>query len=215
MWTRSLALAGLCAALSAVLPQDPPGGGILPSEDALALLQTLSSREFEDTANAFGGGTWTVGKLVVIPNPLTSRSKGPLVSISQGAREEWLPVERDGDIAYLDFLVRGEWHGELDRARSRANRAVWAGRRWVRPAKRFGLPIALENGFVPNAATAISIAQAIWHPIYGKFGHEPKAGRDGDVWRVDGTLPDGVRGGVPTAWIDRHTGRVLGVQHTQ
>ena len=73
------------------------------------------------------------------------------------------------------------------------------------------------EGLVPDAATAIRIAVAVWEPIYG---HEaiareaPYAAalKDG-VWHVEGQLPEGWIGGVALADIARTDGRVLRVSH--
>ena len=78
-------------------------------------------------------------------------------------------------------------------------------------------------GYVPNAATAVRIAEAVWLPIYGE--HELRSERPfvaelrGEVWHVRGTLPPpphpgwSVLGGTAIAEIDRRTGRVLRISH--
>jgi len=76
------------------------------------------------------------------------------------------------------------------------------------------------NGFVPDAATATRIAEAVWIPIYGA---EPiakekpfKATLKGDVWTVTGKdLPPGTVGGVAEAEISKRDGRILRVIHGQ
>jgi hypothetical protein len=73
-----------------------------------------------------------------------------------------------------------------------------------------------NNGFVPDAETAIRVAEAIWLPIYGKGIYQRKpfvAHLNGDVWVVEGSLPKGVLGGVPLAEISKSDGRVLRVTH--
>lgn len=74
-----------------------------------------------------------------------------------------------------------------------------------------------EKGFVPDESTAVKIAEAIWLPIYGKDIYELRPFRgqlQGDsVWFVSGTLPKGMDGGVPYAWILRKDCRVIGVGH--
>ena len=79
------------------------------------------------------------------------------------------------------------------------------------------LPWTPEKGFVPDERTAIKIAEAIWMPIYGKsiYDKRPFCGQlMGDsVWVVVGTLPKGMKGGVPLAWINKKDGRIIGVSH--
>jgi hypothetical protein len=74
-----------------------------------------------------------------------------------------------------------------------------------------------EKGFVPDAQTAISIAEAVWIPIYGESkikGEAPfKATLSGDTWTVWGSLPPGVLGGTAVAKISRTDGRILGITH--
>ena len=83
------------------------------------------------------------------------------------------------------------------------------------PAKHNVVP---KDGYVPNAETAITIAVAVWVPIYGSeniAGQKPyKAtlGADG-VWVVTGSLPKGWLGGVALAEIAKSDGRVLRVSH--
>lgn len=74
-----------------------------------------------------------------------------------------------------------------------------------------------DDGYVPDAKTAIKIAVAVWEPIYGDqqiAGEKPYHAqlKDG-VWTVEGSLPDGWRGGVAIAKIAKSDGRVLLVIH--
>ncbi len=70
---------------------------------------------------------------------------------------------------------------------------------------------------MPDAATAIKIAEAVWTPIYG----EEKLKRERPftaqlvkgVWIVQGTLPEGWLGGTAYAEISKETGCVLNVTH--
>lgn len=79
-----------------------------------------------------------------------------------------------------------------------------------------------EAGFVPDQATAVRIAEAVWIPIYGEGIVEQRPYRaslvDG-VWRVAGTLhcPGGgiCTGGTAYAEISRDDGRILFVIHGQ
>jgi len=75
-----------------------------------------------------------------------------------------------------------------------------------------------SKGFVPDAATAIRIAEAVWIPIYGevKIAKEKpfKVTLRGDVWTVTGKdLPPGSAGGVAEADISKRDGRILRVIH--
>ena len=76
------------------------------------------------------------------------------------------------------------------------------------------------NGFVPDAATAARIAEAVWIPIYGaeQIAKEKpfKTSLKGDVWTVTGKdLPAGTLGGVAEAEISKRDGRILRVIHGQ
>src|SRR5438045_9780190 len=68
------------------------------------------------------------------------------------------------------------------------------------------------DGFVPDAGTAISIARAVWLPIYGAKqidDEKPyKATLSGEVWTVTGSLPRGFSGGVAGIEISKRDGRV-------
>ena len=74
-----------------------------------------------------------------------------------------------------------------------------------------------EGGYVPDAKTAIAIAVAVWGPIYGDdkiAAEQPYHARlNGNVWVVEGSLPEGWRGGVAVAEIAKDDGRVLRVSH--
>ena len=74
-----------------------------------------------------------------------------------------------------------------------------------------------ENGYVPNEETAISIAIAIWNPIYGKERIAKKSPynaklTDG-IWYITGSLPKNHLGGVPEIEINQQTGQILRVSH--
>jgi hypothetical protein len=74
-----------------------------------------------------------------------------------------------------------------------------------------------NDNFVPDAETARKIAEAIWLPIYGKQIYEDtpfiaKLNRS-DVWVVEGTLKDGLAGGVPYIEIEKNDCKILKVSH--
>ena len=74
------------------------------------------------------------------------------------------------------------------------------------------------EGFVPNAETAIRIAEAVWLPIYGEdiYDKQPfiaEYNKFFGYWAVRGTLPEGSLGGVPEAQIRKRDGKVMFVIH--
>ena len=78
------------------------------------------------------------------------------------------------------------------------------------------------KGFVPDSATAVRIAEAIWIPIYGTeqiaAEHPIVAVLHGDTWTVTGSLPkpapgSEMAGGVAEAEIAKQDGRILRVSH--
>ena len=73
------------------------------------------------------------------------------------------------------------------------------------------------SGYVPDEATAIKIAMAVWEPIYGTdkiAGEKPFHAtlRDG-VWMVEGTLPKGYSGGTAIGEISKDDGRIIRISH--
>ena len=76
------------------------------------------------------------------------------------------------------------------------------------------------GGFVPDSATAVRIAVAVWVPIYGDsliMSEQPFVAtlKDG-VWTVTGTLSrQHTQGGVAIARISKRDGRILFVKHSQ
>ncbi len=75
-----------------------------------------------------------------------------------------------------------------------------------------------QAGFVPDEATAIKIAEAVWTPIYGdilKDGRPFHAKLIGDVWHIEGSMPKDALGGVAEAEIAKADGKILRVSHGQ
>ncbi len=76
-----------------------------------------------------------------------------------------------------------------------------------------------KEGFVPDAATAMKIAEAVWTPIYGEkeiAEQKPfRATLKEDVWTVLGSFnhPPSWSGGVAVAEISKTTGQILRVSH--
>jgi hypothetical protein len=83
------------------------------------------------------------------------------------------------------------------------------------------------RGFVPDSATAVAVAVAVWTPIYGAVqiaSERPYRARlRAGVWTVEGSLPfrvvngDTLRvpGGVAVAEIVRRDARILRVSHSR
>lgn len=104
----SLLLVSICCGCSALVGTDPPPPGYVgtvPGAKGQFALSELVGKTFEDHAGAFGGGAWTVGPFGVVPNPVSE--KGPVVKLTQGGNERWLPIETDGDVADLTMRVTG------------------------------------------------------------------------------------------------------------
>lgn len=81
----------------------PPGYvGAVPGARGQFALSELQGKTFVDSTGALGGGEWIVGPFGVVPNPVSE--KGPVVRLSRGGDERWLPIETDGDVA--DFVKR-------------------------------------------------------------------------------------------------------------
>ena len=74
------------------------------------------------------------------------------------------------------------------------------------------------QGYVPDAATAIKIAVAVWEPIYGVEQISKQkpfvAALANGVWKVQGSLPKQyTRGGVAEAEISKDDGKILRISH--
>ena len=75
------------------------------------------------------------------------------------------------------------------------------------------------EGYVPDAETAIRMAEVIWLPIYGEgiYNKQPFVAEYNvffGYWTVKGTLPEGILSGVPEARIRKRDGKILFVLHT-
>lgn len=74
-----------------------------------------------------------------------------------------------------------------------------------------------QGGFVPDAATAIHIAEAVLTPVYGeekiKSERPFKATLREGVWTVEGSLPEGWLGGVAVVEISKKDGCILRMSH--
>lgn len=82
-----------------------------------------------------------------------------------------------------------------------------------------------KGGFVPNAEVAVTFAEAVLAPVYGKqtvASERPfKATLRRNVWIVQGKVPCvGTRdavcpGGAGEVWISKRTGQILYMTHLQ
>jgi hypothetical protein len=73
-----------------------------------------------------------------------------------------------------------------------------------------------DVGYVPNAETAMKIAEAVWIPIYGIGVLEKRPLRVrlvDEVWVVEGSVQKPMPGGVPLANISKRTGEILRISH--
>jgi hypothetical protein len=86
----------------------------------------------------------------------------------------------------------------------------------ARGPHRQALPV---NGVVPDEATAVKIAEAIWPPIFGKDEIDKfrpyHAQLMNGVWTVYGTLKRGSRGGTPQLRMRKQDAKVLEIWHSQ
>ncbi len=76
-----------------------------------------------------------------------------------------------------------------------------------------------SQGFVPNAETAIAVAKAVATPVLGatEVNEELplRAGLKDGVWTVIGTFKGAGQGGELVVQIDKKTGKILSLFHTQ
>jgi hypothetical protein len=78
-----------------------------------------------------------------------------------------------------------------------------------------------KEGFVPNAKTAVKVAEAVLAPVYGEeqiASERPfKAVLQGDIWTVTGTLqcalPNRCNGGTAGVKISKTSGQILHMTH--
>jgi hypothetical protein len=74
-----------------------------------------------------------------------------------------------------------------------------------------------DRGCIPDSATAIRVAEAVWYSVYSNSIEDKRPFRAelfGDtLWVVAGSLPEGWEGGVPYLKILKKDGRILGMGH--
>ncbi len=159
----------------------------------------------------------------------------PVISLENKARNAFEARRFYGPKLVVDALaailnqVTGMRFGDLDNGGSDAMRDH-AVRGWRLYAHVVGQALvatpvfATDQGrvpkkeFVPDEETAIKIAEAAWTPIFGdslKNERPFHAKLVGDVWYVEGSLPEGALGGVAEAEIAKADGKILRVSHGQ
>ncbi len=77
-----------------------------------------------------------------------------------------------------------------------------------------------ETNYVPDQKTAVSIAEAIWLPIYGekvleKQPFKATLSKDGKIWTVTGSIPPGTLGGFPIIEIRKSDCKIIRVSHSK
>jgi hypothetical protein len=75
-----------------------------------------------------------------------------------------------------------------------------------------------ELNYVPNEETARKIAEAIWLPIYGESIYKQKpfvVTLERNIWIVEGSLPEGMKGGVAYIEIQKKDCKILKVIHSK
>ena len=73
------------------------------------------------------------------------------------------------------------------------------------------------QGYVPDNATAVQIAQIIFVRVYGEKVLEKKPFaatlKNGTIWIVEGSLDKGIDGGVPHIEIQKSDGKIINLVH--
>ena len=74
----------------------------------------------------------------------------------------------------------------------------------------------INSWYISDAQTALKIAEAVWLPIYGEeiYSKQPfNVILCDSLWIVEGTLPEGMDGGVPYIEIRGTDGTILKMYH--
>jgi hypothetical protein len=72
--------------------------------------------------------------------------------------------------------------------------------------------------YVPNEETAVKIAEAILYSIYGENIYQQRpfiVTLDNEVWIVEGSLPEGMKGGVAYIEIRKKDCKILKTTHSK
>lgn len=109
--------------MSACAPTAAPPGydGPVPTGRGQTLLSQLAGERV--TIAAFGPGEWEIGGFAVIPH--SGGSKGPVLVVSQGDQQRYVPIESDADAADLYRRVHGAAPEGFDAVLSDRYRALW------------------------------------------------------------------------------------------
>jgi hypothetical protein len=74
-----------------------------------------------------------------------------------------------------------------------------------------------HEDLIPDEKTAITIAETVLIPIYGKEQIDSEkpfhAQLSGDIWTVEGSLPEGWVGGVASVKLSKKDARVIKIEH--
>ncbi len=74
-----------------------------------------------------------------------------------------------------------------------------------------------KNGCVPDKATAIKIAEAVWFPLYRESIYKQKPFKvellNDSLWVVVGTLQPNMLGGVAYIEISKKDSKIFGIRH--
>lgn len=75
----------------------------------------------------------------------------------------------------------------------------------------------ISQGYVPDSATAVQIAQILFVRIYGEKVLKKKPFiatlKNGKIWVVEGSVDKGVDGGVPHIEIQKLDGKIVDLYH--
>lgn len=75
----------------------------------------------------------------------------------------------------------------------------------------------VSQGYVPDSITALKIAQILFVRVYGEKILKKKPFnatlKDGKLWVVEGSIDEGVDGGVPHVEIQKSDGKILNLYH--
>lgn len=75
----------------------------------------------------------------------------------------------------------------------------------------------ISQGYVPDRTTAIQIAQVLFVRVYGEKVLKKKPFiatlKNGEIWVVEGSVDEGVDGGVPHIEIQKSDGKIVKLYH--
>lgn len=76
-----------------------------------------------------------------------------------------------------------------------------------------------EAGYVPDSQTAVRMAEAVLTPVYGSGLVERqrpfRASLEGEIWKVEGSIPENHLGGVSMVELAKTDGRIIRMSHSQ